>query len=60
MWFLPSALQLYVECGEGLHSYEVVHYTGCVAVVRAVVELADGGVLKLLVPAHTHTHTHTT
>lgn len=49
---LPSTLQLDVQGGEGLHSDQVVHHSGGVGVVGAVMEPVDGAarVLEALVP----------
>ena len=38
-----------MECGERLQPNKEVHYTCCITVVRAKVELAHGGIIKLLV-----------
>lgn len=53
----PSALQLDVQRGEGLHPDQIVHHAGSVGVVGAVVEAVNGSgrVLEAFVPGR-HNH----
>lgn len=48
----PSALQLDVQGGEGLYSDHVVHHSGCVRVVRAIMKSVNCSrwVLKTFIP----------